>query len=194
LGNLRIGYLKTDFDKDTANIANNKVMLDRLRLLGAYNRLVALRNDLGQAWAKVEEAQRQRGASITLLVTALREPLAAEHGALDALLSAQGASTQATSTMASRVAAEGTAASWVAAEGALTAAASRVFALLEQHAELRTQEPMAGIVRTWHEREPRLAFARQLFNEAAQSYNAALAQFPTRLLVRLFGFRRAGRL
>jgi len=163
-------------------------------VLGAYNRLVALRNELGQAWAKVEEAQRQRGASIAPLVVALREPLAAEHGALDALLSASGASTQATSAMASRVAAAGAAASWVAAEGALTAAASRIFALLEQHAELHTQEPVAGIVRAWHEREPRLAFARQLFNDAAQTYDAALVQFPTRLLVRLFGFGPAGRL
>jgi LemA protein len=53
---------------------------------------------------------------------------------------------------------------------------------------------VAGIVRAWHEREPRLAFARQLFNDAAQTYDAALVQFPTRLLVRLFGFGPAGRL
>ncbi|MDP1646621.1 MAG: LemA family protein, partial [Rubrivivax sp.] len=69
-------------------------------MLGAYNRLVALRNDIGQAWATVEEAQRQRGASVAPLVAALREPLAAEQGALDALLAAQGASAQATAALA----------------------------------------------------------------------------------------------
>ena len=163
-------------------------------VLGAYNRLVALRNAIGQAWAKVEEAQRQRGAAVAPLVAALREPLAAEHGALDALLAANGASTQATSAHGRARRGRRRGRQWVAAESALTAAASRIFALLEQHAELRAQEPVAGIVRAWHEREPRLAFARQLFNEAARTYDAALVQFPTRLLVRLFGFGPAGRL
>jgi len=87
-------------------------------MVGAYNRLVALRNDIGQAWATVEEALRQRGASVAGLAAALREPLAAERGALEALLSAQGASAQATAAMAARNVAAGTAANWVAAESA----------------------------------------------------------------------------
>jgi len=163
-------------------------------MLGAYNRLVALRNEIGQAWAKVEDALRQRGDAVAPLVVALREPLSAEQGALDALLAAHGQSTQATSALGMRAVAAAEAAQWVAAESALTAAASRIFALLEQHAELRAREPVAGIVHTWHEVEPRLVFRRQKFNEAAFTYNAALEQFPTRLLVSLFGFRRAGRI
>lgn len=163
-------------------------------MLGAYNRLVALRNDIGQAWDKVEEAQRQRGDSIVPLVAALREPLAAEHGALDALLAAQGDSARATAALAARTVADGAAAHWVTAESALTAAASRVFALLDQHVELRSQEPVSSLVAAWRALEPRLLFRRQKFNEAAFTYNAALAQFPTRLLVPLFGFRRAGRI
>jgi LemA protein len=163
-------------------------------MLGAYNRLVALRNGIGQAWAKVEQAQRERTETVATLVAALREPLAAEHGALDALLAAQLQSVQATAALAARTVAAGAAAEWVAAEGALTAAASRVFALLDQHAELRSQEPVSACVAAWRALEPRLTFRRQLFNEAAFAYNEALSQFPTRLLVRLFGFKRAGRI
>jgi len=163
-------------------------------ILGAYNRLVALRNAIDRAWAKVEEAQRLRAAAVAPLVAALREPLAAEQGALDALLAAQGASTQATTAMSARKAPDGAATQWLAAESALTAAASRVFALLEQQAALSAQEPVAGLVRTWHELAPRLSFARQLFNDSAAAYDEALAQFPTRLLVPLFGFGRAGRI
>jgi len=162
--------------------------------LGAYNRLVALRNAIGQAWGRVEEAQRQRAAVVAPLVAALREPLVAEHGALDALLAAQGASTQATTAMSARHAPAAAAAQWLAAESALTATASRVFALLEQQPALVAQEPVAGLVQTWRELAPRLSFARQLFNEAVSSYDEALAQFPTRLLVPLFGLRRAGRI
>jgi len=163
-------------------------------MLGAYNRLVALRSAIGVAWTKVDQALRERAETVAPLVTALREPLAAEHGALDALLAAQQQSLQATAALAAGTVAVGTAADWLAAEGALTAAASRVFALLDQHAELRAQEPVSSLVAAWRTQEPRLAFRRQSFNEAAFSYNAALQQFPTRLLVRLFGFARAGRI
>jgi hypothetical protein len=54
--------------------------------LGAHNRLVAQRNAIAQAWARVQEALRQRATVAQPLVAALREPLAAEHGALDGLL------------------------------------------------------------------------------------------------------------
>jgi len=96
--------------------------------------------------------------------------------------------------MSARHAPAAAAAQWLAAESALTATASRVFALLEQQPALVAQEPVAGLVQTWRELAPRLSFARQLFNEAVSSYDEALAQFPTRLLVPLFGLRRAGRI
>ena len=163
-------------------------------MLGAYNRLVALRNAVGEAWIKVEEAQRQRGDALAPLVAAVREPLAAEPGLFDALLAAQGASEQATVAMAAHTLSARTAANWVAAESTLAAAASRVLALLEQHAGLRTQEPVAGLVQACRALEPRMAFTRQLFNETAVAYDQALAQFPTRLLVRWFRFRPAGRI
>ncbi|MDE2147425.1 MAG: LemA family protein, partial [Burkholderiales bacterium] len=53
--------------------------------LGAYNRLLALRQAVAAAWAKVEEARRQRAEAALPLLQALREPLAAEAGALQAL-------------------------------------------------------------------------------------------------------------
>jgi LemA protein len=96
--------------------------------------------------------------------------------------------------MATRPVAGGAAAGWLTAESALTAAASRVLALVDQHPDIHTREPVAGLVQTWHEGVPRLGFARQWFNEAARIHDEALAQFPTRLLVPLFGFGPAGRI
>jgi LemA protein len=39
-----------------------------------------------------------------------------------------------------------------------------------------------------------LAFARRQFNDAVMEYNAAVRQYPTVLIVGLFGFRGAGTL
>jgi LemA protein len=162
--------------------------------VGAYNRLMLLRQAIAGAWAKVDEAAHQRGAAAEALQAALREPLAAEQGALDTWQAALAEAARAAATLGARPVEQAHALAWVAAETALAAAASRVFALLEQQTELRQQDAVAGPALAWHEASRRLRFARQLFNEAAAPYDEAIATFPTSLLVRAFRFQAAGRL
>jgi LemA protein len=163
-------------------------------MVGAYNRLVLLRNAIAEAWAKVDEALRQRGAAASALQAVLREPLGAEQGALDAWQAALAEAARAATVMGAKPVVQAHAVAWVAAETALSAAASRVFALLEQQVELRQQDAVASQVQLWNEASQRLRFARQLFNEAASPYDEAIATFPTSLLVRAFRFEAAGRL
>lgn len=162
--------------------------------VGAYNRLVALRSAIAVAWTKVDDALRQRGAAAEALLAALHEPLAAEQGALDAWQAALAEAARAAATLGARPVVQAHAVAWVAAEAGVAAAASRVFALLEQQAELRQSEPVAGQVLAWLDASKRLRFARQLFNEAASPYDEAIGTFPTSLLVRAFRFKAAGRL
>ncbi len=162
--------------------------------VGAYNRLVLLRGAIAGAWVKVDEALRQRGAAAETLRAEMREPLSAEQGALDAWQAALAEAARAAATLGAKPVEQAHAVAWVAAETALSAASSRVFALLEQQAELRQSEPVAGQVQAWNDASRRLRFARQLFNEAAVPYDEAIATFPTSLLVRAFRFKAAGRL
>lgn len=163
-------------------------------MVGAYNRLVALRNQIGAAWQLVDEVLGKRGEAAIALVTALRGPLAAEQGALDALLTAQAQVRAAADALGARPVMHTLAGALVQAEGAMGAAASRVLALLDQQAELRGDAAVAPHAAVLRDSAARLAFARQLFNDQAQAYNAAARQFPTRLLTRLYGFGTAGRL
>jgi len=162
--------------------------------VGAYNRLMALRNGVGQAWAKVDEALRQRSAAAEPLLAALREPLAGEAGALDKLQLALAEAAQAATAMGARPMLPTHAAAWVAAESALGAAASRVFALLDHNAGLRMNAAVTEPAAAWRDASTRLAFSRQLFNEAAEPYDEAIALFPTSLLVGMFRFDKAGRI
>ena len=86
---------------------------------------------------------------------------------------------------------------WVAAEAALASPASRLRALIELQPALVNEWPKGEHLRqslaAWAETEPRLAFARQGFNDAADTYNRAIHQWPTRLLAPALGFRSAGR-
>lgn len=161
-------------------------------VIGAHNRLVAMRNGIADAWSKVQQALEQRGAAVVPLVAALREPMAAEQGALDSWLAAHAEATHAAAALTARPVDESHALAWVAAEAGLAAAATRVLALLDQQAELRMQDPVSTWAANWREGQARLPFARQLFNEAASAYNQALGVFPTQLVARGFRLERAG--
>ena len=160
-------------------------------MVGAYNRLVALRNAIAAAWAGVAETLNQRGEVVAPLLAALHEPLVAEHGALDALRSSHGLAQAAATEMKAHPLHPAAVAGWRNAESALASAASRVLSLLDQHAELRTTPDVATAVATWHLSESRLVYGCQVFDAAVAAYNEATAQLPTRWLLRLFGFAPA---
>lgn len=162
--------------------------------VGAYNRLVGLRNAVGVAWAQLDEALQQRAAAVPPLVTALREGLVGEGAALDALLTAQAQVAAAADALRPRPVLAEPAQALVKAESLMAAAAARVLALLELHPELRELPEVAPSLQALREAEPRLVFRRQRFNAEAHAYNDAVRQWPTRLLARLYGFGTAGRL
>lgn len=165
-------------------------------MVGAYNRLVALRTAIGQAWAQLELQLQQRRAALDGMLPALSESFPATD--LDAVDALQGALVQvqasADALRSKPVSVDGPA-TLNAAEQALAAAQARVFALLEYHPELRDASPtVAGARAQLAALEPQVAFARQLYNSAAARYDEAAQQFPTNLLAALYGFKPAGRL
>jgi LemA protein len=163
-------------------------------VIGAYNRLIALRNQVAEAWARMNEALARRGSGVAALAQALREPMAAEAAAIDACVAAFADSQKAAAALNQRPLDESHAEAWVDAEARLQAAAGRLLALLEQHRELMATGSVVEPLAAWHDGQSKLPFARQLCNQAVAAYNEAVAQFPTRLVARGFGLGRAGTL
>ena len=166
-------------------------------LVGAYNRLVRLRNAIVTAWEQIVAALVRRSDAMTAVAAAVREPLAAEAATLQALAEADAKL---------RTAADGVRQSrgriadvslWVTAEAALSSPASRLRALIELQPALLAEPPhgeqLAPALAAWREAEPRIQFARQGFNDAVDRYNRAIHQWPTRLVSMLFRFRPGGR-
>jgi LemA protein len=163
-------------------------------MVGAYNRLVALRNAIGAAWQLVDEVLKRRGEAVQALLGALREPLAGEMRALEALAAAEQQVRSAADALGHRPVMAAPAAALVAAEAKMGAASTRVLSLVALQPELASEAAVAPHRAVLEDSAARLAFARQLFNEATTAYNAAARQFPTRLLTRLYGFGTAGRI
>lgn len=162
--------------------------------LGAHNRLVALRNAIVGACAQFDAPLQRRAAALRALLELLRQPLGGEAGALEALDAAQVRAQAAAQALRARPARAANASAFSAAEAALSAAQSRVLALLEQHRELAADELPAAHLAVLNDAAQRLGFARQLFNDAVQRYNEAVRQYPARLLAALLGFGAAGTL
>lgn len=165
-----------------------------LWMLGAYNRLVALRAAIHGAWAPIDAALAGRSAAVAALLAAVRAPLASEHAALAASGTAQDTLQSSWEVARARPVDAGAVAALAAADAALAAPLARLIALVEQQAALCADAEVGAQLRALRELEPRLAFARQGYNDAAERYDGALRQFPTRLLEPVFRFAPAGRL
>ncbi|HSN32618.1 MAG TPA: LemA family protein [Ideonella sp.] len=160
--------------------------------VGAYNRLVALRNAIGAAWTQIDEPLRRRRELLQQLIGLLREPLAAEHAALDAVLAASEQAHAASLAVKPRPGEALAIESLQLAEKVLAGALARLRALLEQHP---SEQPVLAECRAEIDAiEQKLVFRRQLYNQAAHHYNDAVRQFPTSLLTPLFRFAPAGTL
>ncbi len=128
------------------------------------------------------------------LLSGLRLHLPQQQDTLDAVLVAQARVQSAADTLRARPTHAPHAQALVQADESLAQALQGLSALLDTHAPLREDEALSSRLAALHDATTRLAFVRQLFNDAAQVYNDAARQFPTRLLSRVFGFAPAGKL
>lgn len=162
--------------------------------IGAYNRLMELRNRIGAAFGQMDTALRQRAEQVQRLLEILRFDLPSEQITLDTLQAAQVESVAAAEAMRPRPTALDSIGKLVSAEAAQGAVMARLSALLDQHIELRERSDVQPLLMELKSIERQRSFARDCFNEAVRIYNAAAHQFPTRLLVGMYGFDVAGKL
>ncbi len=165
-----------------------------LWMLGAHNRVTALRGAILAAWTGVDAALVARGQVLASLLQLAAEPLAGEPAAVEAVAAAQADLQSALDAARRRPAQLDAVAVLAKADAVLTGFSLRLLALVEHDRTLRDDPPAKAALQALREVQPRLAFARQTFNEAGRRYNAALQQFPTRLLVPVFRLGPAGQL
>jgi LemA protein len=166
-------------------------------VVGAYNRMVRLRAAIVAAWEQIVAALARRSEAMAAVMDAVRDPLAAEAATLQALAEADARQRAAADDVRVARARIADISLWASAEAALASPASRLRALIELQPALLSDWPRGEKLRqslaAWTEAEPRIAFARQGFNDAADVYNRAIRQWPARLISSAMGFRVAGK-
>ena len=145
--------------------------------IGAYNRLIALRQRVDQSFADIDVQLKQRHDLVPNLVETVKGYAAHERGTLEAVVQARNAA----------IAAPGVEQK-VAAENVLTGALRQLFALSENYPDLKANANFQQLQSDLSDIENKLAAARRFFNNAVQEYNTGIQQFPASLFAGVFGF------
>lgn len=159
--------------------------------IGAYNRLMRLRNAIGDAYVLLDQHLNERAELCSALLAKLRPLLANEQATFDSLDSAQAEARTAAQAARLKPYAGDPVAALAVSSAVHAAALTRLMSLLEHQPDLREREGIDPMVDELKLVERQRAFARQVFNMAVTQYNEAARQFPTRILASLYGFAEA---
>jgi LemA protein len=145
-----------------------------LWVIGAYNGLVSLRNQVLNAWKQIDVQLKRRHDLIPNLVNTVKGALEFERSTLEAVVAARNRAVSATGVRET-----------AQAEGQLTQALGRLFAVAEAYPDLKATGNVAGLQEELTSTENKIGFARQLYNDVATQYNTKQMQFPTNLVAGL---------
>lgn len=157
--------------------------------VGAYNRLVRLKNAIANAFGQIDVQLKRRYDLIPNLVEVARKYLAHEAQTLEAVIAARNQARSAEQTAAGAPLNAGAIGALVGAEQVLGGALGRLFAVAEAYPDLKADQTMRELSEELSSTENRIGFARQAYNDHVLEFNDAAAQFPTLIVARLFGFQ-----
>jgi LemA protein len=158
-------------------------------IVGAYNRLVALRNQFKNAFAQIDVQLKRRYDLIPNLVETAKGYMKHERETLEAVIAARNQAVTVNANLDPTNAAAVQQLS--AAEGALSSSLGKLFALSEAYPDLKANQNMMQLTEELTSTENRIAFARQAYNDNVMLYNTSIEQFPGSLIANNFGFKSA---
>jgi LemA protein len=160
-------------------------------VVGAYNKLVTLRNRFKNAFAQIDVQLKRRYDLIPNLVEIAKGYMGHERATLEAVIQARNQAVSAGKAAAQNPADSGAVRQLVGAENVLTGALGRLFALSEAYPDLKANQNMMQLTEELTSTENRISFARQAYNDAVMLYNTAREVFPTVLIAGMFNFTSA---
>ena len=154
----------------------------------AYNRLVALRERIANAFAQIEVQLRRRFDLVPGLVAVARKYMEHERATLEAVVVARNVAAHATQRAARTPGDMAAMQELSSAAGMLTDSLGRLMVVAEAYPELKADERMGQLSEELSSTENRIAFARQAYNDAVMEYNVGIGVFPVNLIAALFRF------
>ena len=158
-------------------------------LIGIYNNLVSLRNQVKNGWSQIDVQLQRRYDLIPNLIETVKGYMAYEKSTLEAVINArnQAAAARQALEQSGGPTGDGSIKQLLTAESALKSSLGNFFALAENYPQLKASEPMQRLQEELGSTENKIAFARQAYNDQAMNYNNAQQVFPAVLVASALG-------
>lgn len=150
-------------------------------MIGAYNKLISLKNQVANAWKQIDVQLKRRHDLIPNLVSTVKGAMQFERETLEAVVTARNQAIKVQQAPGVHVG------ETAAAEAQLTGALSRLLAVVEAYPDLKATGNVAQLQEELTSTENKIAFSRQHYNDTATEYNTKQQQFPTNLVAGMAG-------
>lgn len=146
-------------------------------VIGIYNGLVSLRQQVDRAWANIDVILKQRFDEIPQIVQVLEQFVGYEKGVINNLVEARKHYGQAQSVDEK-----------IKASGELSMAFKGVIAIGEGYPELKSNQNFLHLQGRVSSLEESLADRRELYNEVVTNFNTRLEQIPDVFVARMLAY------
>jgi LemA protein len=136
-------------------------------LVGMYNGLVRLKNDIEKAWSNINVLLKQRTDELPKLIASVKGYMKHEKGVLEGVTKARTAFMSA-KTMSEKA----------GADNMLSGALKTLFAVSESYPDLKANENFMQLQSRISGLENELADRREFYNDATNNYNIKIESFP----------------
>ena len=150
-----------------------------LFVIGMYNSLVRLRNQVNNAWSQIDVQLKRRHDLIPNLVETAKGYMKHERGTFEAITEAR-----------SRAMGAKTVSEASKAEGALGEALSKFMLVVENYPDLKANQNFLAVQEELSSTENKIAFARQSYNDQVLGFNNKIQMFPSNIIAGMFSFTK----
>jgi len=149
-------------------------------VIGAYNSLVALRNQVANAWSQIDVQLKRRHDLIPNLIETAKGYMQHERGTLEAVTNAR------SQAMGAKNVADA-----AKAEGVLGQALSKFLLTVEAYPDLKANQNFLALQEELSSTENKIAFSRQAYNDQVLFYNNKIQMFPSNIIADMFNFAKS---
>ncbi len=153
------------------------VVLLIIFVIGVYNALIRLRNQVDNSWSQIDVQLKRRHDLIPNLVETAKGYMKHERETFEAITNAR------SQAMGAKTVSEAS-----KAEGALGETLSRFMLVVENYPDLKANQNFLAVQEELTSTENKISFARQSYNDQVLFFNNKIQMFPSNIVANMFNF------
>jgi len=150
-----------------------------LFVIGIYNALIRLRNQVDNAWSQIDVQLKRRHDLIPNLVETAKGYMQHERATFEAITDAR------SKAMGARSVSEAS-----KTEGALGEALSKFMLVVENYPDLKANQNFLAVQEELTSTENKISFSRQSYNDQVLFFNNKIQMFPSNIIAGMFNFAK----